>query len=66
MTLHTYLSKGAPMSWIVEQAGGMSTTGRQRVMDLIPEQVHERTPVFMGSRNDVQEIIDAYSAAGWY
>jgi fructose-1,6-bisphosphatase I len=54
------------MSWIVEQAGGMSTTGRQRVMDLIPEQVHERTPVFMGSRNDVQEIIDAYSAAGWY
>ena len=53
------------MSWIIEQAGGMSTTGRQRVMDLIPEQVHERTHVFMGSRNDVQEIVDAYASATW-
>ncbi|CAB9521627.1 Fructose-1,6-bisphosphatase class 1 [Seminavis robusta] len=54
--------EGAPMSFIVEQAGGISTTGTERVMDLIPELVHERTPVFMGSRNDVQEIIDGYAA----
>lgn len=56
--------EGAPMSFIMEQAGGISTTGSQRVMDLVPEEVHQRTPIFMGSRSDVQEIIDAYSAAG--
>lgn len=56
--------EGAPMSFIMEQAGGLSTTGTHRVMDLFPEEVHQRTPIFMGSPNDVQEIIDAYAAAG--
>jgi len=57
------LYEGAPMSFIMEQAGGLSTTGTQRVMEVIPEQVHQRVPIFMGSKNDVQEIIDAY--ANW-
>lgn len=55
--------EGAPMSFIMEQAGGLSTTGTQRVMDLRPEQVHQRTQIIMGSKQDVQEVIDAYSAA---
>lgn len=56
------LYEGAPMSFIVEQAGGLSTTGKERVMNIHPEQVHQRVPVILGSKNDVQEIIDAYSA----
>uniref|UniRef100_A0A7S4JMN6 fructose-bisphosphatase n=1 Tax=Odontella aurita TaxID=265563 RepID=A0A7S4JMN6_9STRA len=58
------LYEGAPMSFIMEQAGGLSTTGKQRVMEIVPEIVHQRVPVIMGSKNDVQELIDAYEAAG--
>jgi fructose-1,6-bisphosphatase I len=57
------LYEGAPMSFIVEQAGGLSTTGKERVMEIPPEVVHQRVPVIMGSKNDVQEVIDAYAAA---
>lgn len=56
--------EGAPMSFIMEQAKGISTTGRKRVMDLRPEEVHQRTPIFMGSPKDVQEIIDNYAGNG--
>jgi fructose-1,6-bisphosphatase I len=55
------LYEGAPMSFIMEQAGGLSTTGTQRVMEISPDYVHQRVPVIMGSRNAVQEVIDAYS-----
>jgi fructose-1,6-bisphosphatase I len=56
------LYEGAPMSFIMEQAGGMSSTGRQRVMEIVPEFVHQRVPIVMGSKNDIQEIVDAYTA----
>jgi len=55
------LYEGAPMSFIIEQAGGLSTTGRERVMDLEPKAVHQRVPVILGSKNLVQEVIDAYA-----
>ncbi|HKJ08249.1 MAG TPA: class 1 fructose-bisphosphatase [Gammaproteobacteria bacterium] len=48
-----------PMSFIVEQAGGVSTTGRERIMELTPEGLHQRVPVFLGSREEV-ECITAY------
>mmetsp|Transcript_1896 Transcript_1896/g.5024 ORF Transcript_1896/g.5024 Transcript_1896/m.5024 type:complete len:353 (-) Transcript_1896:980-2038(-) len=51
----------APMSFIVEQAGGLATTGRQRVMDIIPDTVHQRMPLVLGSKNDVQRLIDSYA-----
>jgi fructose-1,6-bisphosphatase I len=57
------LYEGAPMSFIMEQAGGLSTTGKERVMEISPEIVHQRVPIIMGSKNDVQEVIDAYAAA---
>jgi fructose-1,6-bisphosphatase I len=57
------LYEGAPMSFIMEQAGGLSTTGTQRVMDVKPDHVHQRVPIIMGSKHDVQEVIDAYEAA---
>eukprot|EP00548_Thalassiothrix_antarctica_P000216 CAMPEP_0194145208 /NCGR_PEP_ID=MMETSP0152-20130528/15625_1 /TAXON_ID=1049557 /ORGANISM="Thalassiothrix antarctica, Strain L6-D1" /LENGTH=399 /DNA_ID=CAMNT_0038845327 /DNA_START=45 /DNA_END=1244 /DNA_ORIENTATION=+ len=57
------LYEGAPMSFIMEQAGGLSTTGTQRVMEISPEVVHQRVPIVMGSKNDVEEVIEAY--ANW-
>jgi len=57
------LYEGAPMSFIMEQAGGLSTTGTKRVMEISPEIVHQRVPIVMGSKQDVQEVIDAYAAA---
>lgn len=52
--------EAAPISFIMEQAGGVSTTGSERIMNLCPDYVHEKIPTIMGSKNDVQEIIDAY------
>jgi fructose-1,6-bisphosphatase I len=42
-----------PMAFIVEQAGGAATTGRQRIMELQPTGLHQRVPVFLGSRDEV-------------
>lgn len=45
-----------PMAMLVEQAGGLATTGRQRIMDIQPEQLHQRVPVILGSKNEVERI----------
>jgi len=42
-----------PMAFIVEQAGGAATDGRMRILDIQPEKLHQRVPVFIGSRNEV-------------
>ncbi|MDY1548743.1 class 1 fructose-bisphosphatase [Luteibacter sahnii] len=42
-----------PMAFIVEQAGGAATTGRERIMDLQPTGLHQRVPVFLGSRQEI-------------
>ncbi|MGV3580780.1 MAG: class 1 fructose-bisphosphatase [Methylophilus sp.] len=46
-----------PMAMLVEQAGGLATTGKQRILDVAPSQIHQRVPVMMGSRNEVERII---------
>ncbi|MFM2407547.1 MAG: hypothetical protein RL358_289 [Pseudomonadota bacterium] len=46
-----------PMSFIVEQAGGVSSTGRARIMELQPEGLHQRVPVILGSKNEVDRIV---------
>ena len=48
-----------PMSFIVEQAGGASSTGRGRIMDIQPGELHQRVPVVLGSRNEVARV-DTY------
>jgi fructose-1,6-bisphosphatase I len=58
------LYEGAPMSFILEQAGGKSTTGSQRVMDISPNGVHQRVPVFLGSADDIDEVSKVYAKAG--
>jgi len=42
-----------PMGFLVEQAGGLATDGRRRILDIQPSTLHERVAVFLGSRNEV-------------
>ncbi|MEW5312989.1 MAG: hypothetical protein WDW38_004585 [Sanguina aurantia] len=46
----------APMSFIAEQAGGVGSTGEMRVMDVMPDKVHQRVPLFVGSRKEVEYL----------
>jgi fructose-1,6-bisphosphatase len=45
-----------PIAMLVEQAGGLATTGNQRVLDLVPADLHQRVPLILGSRNEVERI----------
>ena len=47
-----------PMSFIAEQAGGMASDGKMRILDKQPGELHERTPLIIGSKKDVQHILD--------
>lgn len=46
-----------PMSFIIEQAGGMSSTGYQRILEIQPEDIHQRVPVIMGSAAEVETVV---------
>ena len=54
------LYEGNPMSYICEQAGGRAIDGRQRVLDKRPDGIHCRTPIFLGSKRDVDIIENMY------
>jgi fructose-1,6-bisphosphatase I len=45
-----------PMSWLIEQAGGAATNGKQRILDIQPSQLHERVSVILGSKNEVNRV----------
>ncbi len=45
-----------PMSFIIEQAGGAATNGTQRILDIKPENLHQRVAVFLGSKQEVERI----------
>lgn len=45
-----------PMAMLVEQAGGLASTGRTRILDIQPDAVHQRIPIAMGSRNEVLRV----------
>ena len=48
-----------PMSMLIEQAGGASTTGRVRILDIEPTDLHQRVPVIIGSKNEV-DLVTGY------
>jgi fructose-1,6-bisphosphatase I len=52
-----------PMAFIVEQAGGAATNGRERLLDLPPKALHERVSVVLGSRNEVQRVTGYHAEA---
>jgi fructose-1,6-bisphosphatase I len=57
------MCEAAPMAMIVEQAGGMATDGTRRILDIEPEELHQRVPLFIGSKNDVEIVLKFYADA---
>ena len=51
------LYEANPMAFIVEQAGGAASTGHQRILDIQPEKLHQRIPVILGSRLEVETAV---------
>jgi len=49
------LYEAAPLAFIAEEAGGAASDGHQRIMDIVPTALHQRTPLFLGSLEDVRE-----------
>jgi fructose-1,6-bisphosphatase I len=54
------LYEANPMAWLVEGAGGLSTTGRENILDVVPTGIHQRVPVILGSAEEVRRV------EGWY
>ena len=60
------LYEGFPMAMIVEQAGGIATTGMykgaiHRLLDLEPENIHDRCPVVLGCKRDIEAVLNIYN-----
>nr|XP_025840016.1 fructose-1,6-bisphosphatase 1 isoform X2 [Vulpes vulpes] len=47
-----------PMAYIMEKAGGLATTGKEAILDIVPTDIHQRAPVILGSPEDVKEFLD--------
>jgi fructose-1,6-bisphosphatase I len=50
-----------PMAWLIEQAGGAATNGKERILDLQPTKLHERVSVILGSKNEVERVTSYHS-----
>jgi fructose-1,6-bisphosphatase I len=55
------MCEAAPMAFIVEQAGGMAIDGIRRILDIEPTELHQRVPLFIGSKADVETVQKMYS-----
>ena len=52
-----------PLGFVAEQAGGAASSGRQRIMDIQPEKLHQRTPLILGNRDVVEQTVATISGA---
>ncbi|MEM6928394.1 MAG: fructose-bisphosphatase class I, partial [Myxococcota bacterium] len=52
------LYEGAPLAWLVERAGGAATDGRTRILDIVPDELHARTPLVLGDAELVAELTE--------
>lgn len=57
------MCEAAPMSMIIEHAGGMATDGRRRILDIEPRELHQRVSLFIGSTSDVEVVLKFYADA---
>jgi fructose-1,6-bisphosphatase I len=56
------LYEANPLAFIAEQAGGVATDGRERILDKIPTALHERTPLVIGSKDEVDRVLSFWTA----
>jgi fructose-1,6-bisphosphatase I / sedoheptulose-1,7-bisphosphatase len=54
------LYEASPIAFIVEQAGGYASTGRERILDVVPTELHQRVPLIFGARNEVERLEGYY------
>ena len=54
------LCEANPLAYIVEQAGGMATDGVNPIMDIEPQELHQRVPLFIGSSKDIRKVREIY------
>jgi fructose-1,6-bisphosphatase I len=47
-----------PMAFLIEQAGGLASNGQIPILDVKPTSIHQRAPVFLGSKTDVEELVE--------
>lgn len=57
------MCEAAPMAMIAEQAGGLATDGTRRILDIEPHELHQRVPLFVGSKHDVEVVLKFYADA---
>lgn len=57
------MCEAAPMAMIAEQAGGLATDGIRRILDIEPQELHQRVPLFIGSKQDVEVVLKFYADA---
>lgn len=58
------LYEGYPMAYLTEQAGGIASDGKQAVLDIVPTEIHQRTGIFLGSKEDVEDVLRFYKEDG--
>jgi fructose-1,6-bisphosphatase I len=54
------LCEASPLAYLAEQAGGAATDGKTRILDIKPSHLHQRVPLFIGSRKDVETVMNFY------
>ena len=54
------LCEASPLSFVAEQAGGAASDGRGRILEIVPQALHERVPLFIGSKQDVEAAVGFY------
>lgn len=54
------LYEANPMAYIIEEAGGIASNGKIPILDIQPTALHQRTPIFLGSKDDVNELLEMY------
>jgi fructose-1,6-bisphosphatase I len=45
------------MAYIITQAGGLASNGHIPILDVVPEAIHQRAPIFLGSTDDVKDVL---------
>jgi len=58
------MCEASPLAMVVEQAGGKAIDGRRRILELLPEKLHARVPLFIGSSRDVDAVAEIYTRHG--
>ena len=56
------LYEANPMAFLMEQAGGLASTGQGRILEVMPTEIHQRVPVILGSKEEVETCLSYYKA----